>query len=81
MARRKALSPAEKAASDIEAIKGQVSGMVSGWRSRNVTQAVWHEAHDILAKLYDLSPAQWEGTEIKLCEQYEAWKAWKGAAA
>ena len=73
MAKRKTQTPADKAAAQIERIKEQVKSMVTGWQQRNVTREQWHEAHDLLADIYPLSPAQWEQLEETLCNAYEAW--------
>lgn len=81
MAIRKQKTAAEKATQQIDDIKEQAKALITGWKSRNVTRQQWHDAHDILAELYPLSPAQWQDAEIKLCEQYENWKTWKGASA
>lgn len=81
MARRPVKTAADKGADRIKEIQADVKALITGWKSRIVTRQQWHDAHDILAALYPLSPAQWQDAEIKLCEQYENWKAWKGATA
>lgn len=81
MARHKPKSAAGKAVEQIEGIKERAKALITGWKSRSVTQAAWHEAHEILTELAFVSMAEWEKAEIVLCEQYESWKQFTGATA
>ena len=80
MARRPIKTAADKGADRIKEIQDSVKALITGWKSRIVTRQQWHDAHDLLAELYPLSPAEWERSEKIICEQYEQWQAWKGAS-
>lgn len=66
---------AAEALTRLESTRQTVKGMIGGWLSRPIPQAVWHDAHDLLATIYPIAPAEWERLEIALCEHYERWRA------
>lgn len=81
MARRPVKTAADKAAIRIKEIQDGVKALITGWKSRMVTRQQWHDAHDMLAELYFLNPAEWHRSEKIICEQYEAWRQYTGTTA